>query len=442
MKVVVVGGGKMGLPLACQIASNGADVTVCDINLDLIEKINRSEAPFFEPGLQESLARNVAANRLRASIDTSDLVSRANVVIIIVPAVLTPANEIDYGNLKSASEAVGKGLQKGILICYETTVPVGGCRSELVPVLEKTSGLKAGKDFYVAFSPERVKSMKVFEHLSKIPKINGGFDAESAQKAKEFYKKYLKVPIIDLKTMENAEFVKLAGMLYRDVNIALANELAFFAEKVGADFMQIREAANTDGEAKILLPGIGVGGHCTPVYPYFLISSARKIGLNLHLAENARSINDQQPTRMVSRIIKKIGPISRKKVHILGLAFRPNVKEHFKSPAFLLHDALQSHNAVISLEDPLYSKKEIESLGFQYAQIVKDPAEIVILTTAHEQYKNPNFKKWYQSGVRLVVDGRNYWNEQDVADQGIGYLTVGKSSEMMRFENRQSLIAN
>jgi nucleotide sugar dehydrogenase len=218
-------------------------------------------------------------------------------------------------------------MRPGVLISFETTVPVGTTRNRLRPLLER-SGLTAGTDFDLAFSPERVKSLHVLAHLTGIPKIVGGINERSASRAADFYERYLGSPVINLSTLEAAEFAKLAGMVYRDVNIAIANELAAYAESVGVDFASVREAANTDGEAALLTPGIGVGGHCTPIYPYFLIKDAIRVGEPARLAELARTTNDQQVARALDRLERNWGRIRGRRVVVLGVAFRPGVREH------------------------------------------------------------------------------------------------------------------
>jgi nucleotide sugar dehydrogenase len=425
MNIVVVGAGKMGLPLACQLANNGGIVTVCDIKIDLVEKINRAEAPFEEPGLDDFLKRNIIAGRLKASTELPKVVSEADVIIIIVPAILSEDKDIDFSNLIAASEEVAQGIKPGTLVSYETTVPIGGCRQTLIPVLEKR-GMKAGKDFYVCFSPERVKSMHVFANLQKNPKIVGGYNAASAKKAVDFYTQFLGAPVIDVGSMEAAEFVKLAGMVYRDVNIALANELAALGESVGLDFYRIRDAANTDGEAALLIPGIGVGGHCTPVYPYFLINYGKRLGIPQRLAQLSREINEFQPERHIARLANAMGTLNNKRVHILGVAFRPEVKEHAYSPAFSLVKALEMHGAIASVEDPLYSDDEIQRLGFVPATVGTGIIHAVILNTAHSAFKKQNFPYWRERGVTAVLDGRNFWSQEEVVQAGLLYLCVGK----------------
>ncbi len=430
MNVVLVGGGRMGLPLACLLADNGADVTVCDVSQSLVDRINAGDAPYEEPGLDSYLSRTVKAERLRATTKTTDAVSGADVVVVIVPAWLTDGKDIDYSILKSVAEDVGKGIKRDTLVSFETTVAVGGTRSQLVPILEEASGLSAGKDFQVCFSPERVKANHVFAKLQKVPKVIGGYDDNSAEKAVQFYSKYLGSPITNVHTLEAAELVKLAGMLYRDVNIALANELAALSEIAGVDFSLVREASNGNGEANLLIPGIGVGGHCTPVYPYFIISDAKRRGVPQRLSTIAREINDEQPGRSAARLNNEWKPLKGKKVHILGLGFRPDVKVSTFSPAFAILDALQEHGATVTLEDPFYTADELREAGFEAAKVGEDKLDAVVLNTAHSEFGQPDFAKWRASGIEALLDGRNLWDPRAVSQAGILYLGVGRDKAL------------
>jgi nucleotide sugar dehydrogenase len=426
-KIVVVGGGKMGLPLACMFAHRGGLVVVCDTNPAIVDSINRGIDPHDEPDQGRYVHAGVASGRLRASTDTTAAVAQADAVVVLVSAMLTAERDIDWGNLVNASNAVAKGLRSGTLVSYETTLPIGGCRRTLVPVLER-SGLKAGQDFHVVFSPERVKSRHVFERLSETPKVVGGIDAGSASVGEAFYGKYLGAPVINVGTLEAAEYVKLAGMIYRDANIALANELANFAEVAGLDIGPILDAANTDGETFLLRPGIGVGGHCTPVYPYFLINGAARLGLRLELAALGRRINEAQPDRQIERLARALGGLAGRKVHILGLAFRPQVPEDAYSPAAPLRESLARAGATVTIEDPLYDDEEIRRKGFIPGKIVDGNVDAIVLNTAHPEFKNPDFSKWRQLGVKVVLDGRSTWSRDDAIRGGLLYLGVGQGT--------------
>lgn len=426
----------MGLPLACMFAKHGASVFVCDVNPDLVASINAGLCPYEEPGLPELMADLQEAGRLQATTDTAKASSESNAIVVIVPAHLTDNRDIDFSILQAASSEVGKGLRRGALVVYETTVTVGGTRRCLIPLLEKHSGLKAGRDFFVAFSPERVKANLVLGRLQSTPKVVGGVDSASCAKAVALYSEYLGAPVDDVGPLEAAEMTKLIGMLYRDVNIALANELAAFCEVAGVDFERVRASANTDGEANLLEPGIGVGGHCVPVYPYFLTRESRRLGVAQRISEAAREVNDRQPARELERVAAVWGSLSGRKVHILGLGFRPGVKVDTFSPAYALRDELLRRDALVTIEDPHYTDAELLRAGFVPG--TAEVASFVVLGTAHEEFGNPNFAAWRTAGVKAVLDGRNLWDQNEVEDAGILYFGIGRPA---RAEQHSQLLS-
>jgi nucleotide sugar dehydrogenase len=417
--VSVIGAGKMGLPLACQLASNGAQVIACDINKTVVELINDGKCPFDEPGVPELLENLVNQGQLEASCDIEKSISLSDVIIVIVPVLLNQNNEADLYAINKVTDQIAVSMKSGCLISYETTLPVGTTRKfESRFRGENRGGIK---DFDLVFSPERVKSQKVLNHLSNTAKIVGGANSRAASRGAKFYAQYLRAPIINVGSLENAEFAKLAGMIYRDVNIALANELAKYALSVGVNYIETVEASNTDGEAHLLSPGIGVGGHCTPVYPYFYIRQAESLGIDHALAAKSREINDNQARYYIDLAEDKVGNISEYSVVILGLGFRPNVKEHTLSSAFLIRDALLARNCVPKLVDPLYSAAEILKLGFVPGSI---DAEILIINTVHDQFRNIELNQLVNRGVKCIIDGRNLFVRGDVEKLGIQYVGV------------------
>jgi nucleotide sugar dehydrogenase len=430
MRITVVGAGRMGLPLACMFGKHGASVTVSDVNPELVRTIGAGECPYEEPGLPELIADLHGAGRLGATTETASASAESDAIVVIVPAHLTTERDIDLSILRSASADIGKGLRRGTLVVYETTVTVGGTRRSLIPVLEEYSGLKAGADFQVAYSPERVKANLVLARLESTPKVVGGFDVASCARTVALYKQYLGAPVDDVGTLEAAEMTKLLGMLYRDVNIALANELAAFCEIAGVDFERVRSAANTDGEADLLSPGIGVGGHCTPVYPYFLTRESRRLGMTQRISEAAREINDFQPSRQLDRVAAGWKSLSGQTVHLLGLGFRPGVKVDTFSPAYALREHLRACGARVTIEDPYYSDDEIRMAGFESGAI--RGAKLVVLNTAHPDFTRPDFHAWLRAGVEAVLDGRNLWNQNAVESTGLLYFGIGRSSRSER----------
>lgn len=427
MRIAVIGAGKMGLPLACRFAQQGGSVIACDVRRDVVDRINTGECPIDEPEVPGLLREMVETGRLRASADTRAAIREVDVVVVIVPALLTSERYPDLSAIESVTRQIAAELRPGMLVSYETTLPVGQTRR--LGEMLGASGLQAGRDFSLVFSPERVKSQHVVEHLARIPKVVGGIDTESARKGAEFYRRYLGAPILNVQTLEAAEMTKLAGMVYRDVNIALANELARFAERNGIDFQQVVAAANNDGEAALLASGIGVGGHCTPVYPYLLMHDARKQGVPLQLAEVGRAVNDDQPRWMLDRLEADWQPLRGKSAVILGLGFRPQVREHIFSPAFQIREELNARGVKAILHDPLYSDEEIRAHGFVPTDLSPLPkVDFVILNTAHREYYALPFGEWASRGLRAVIDGRTIWDANQVVDAGLVYVGCGKPS--------------
>ncbi|MBA2689168.1 MAG: nucleotide sugar dehydrogenase [Gemmatimonadaceae bacterium] len=420
MNVAVIGAGKMGLPLAAVFASRGATVTACDANRGIVDSINSGRAPFEEPGLDELVSAGAANKKLRATTDNRAAIGEADVVVIIVPVMLSADKTADMSVMHSVADDIAASLRRGSMVSFETTLPVGGTR--LLGDRIARGGLKPGVDFDLVFSPERVKSQFVLRHLFDNPKIVGGVTTSAAKRAEEFYAEFLGAPVTNVGTLESAELVKVVGMVYRDVNIALANELANYASDAGIDFAAVREAANTDGEAAILLPGIGVGGHCTPVYPYFLLQDARAREIDMRITELARTTNEAQPSVMLNRL----GDVKGARVAILGVGFRPQVKETAYSPAFALRDELAKRGATVTVVDPLYSDEELRALGLEPGQ--PEDAEIIVLNTAHASFASLDFRKLRAGVLRSVLDGRDFWDPSTVKDAGVDYHGVMRSS--------------
>jgi nucleotide sugar dehydrogenase len=322
--------------------------------------------------------------------------------------------------IMQVTRSIGQHAPEGALVCYETTLPVGATR-RLAALMAEYRGAKEMPA--IAFSPERVKSLHVLESLTRTPKVVGGLDATSGKRAAAFYARYLGAPVIDVGSCEAAEMTKLADMIHRDVNIALANELAWYCADHGLDFQRIRDAANTSGESALLLPGIGVGGHCTPVYPWFVIRD----GMSDSLTAFGRRLNEQQPAELLAQFETQVLAFEGHHIAILGLGFRPGVKEHICSPAFVIRDLLKSKGCDLRLHDPLYTPDEIRSHGFEALESLDNGwPTILILNTAHHEYKHLDFMHLATKGVVAILDGRNYWHPATVKEAGVAYMGVGR----------------
>jgi len=415
----VWGLGKMGLPLACIFAHAGFQVTGIDVDEKRIARVNAGEIPIpEEPCLAVLLKSALGENRFKATAQPAE----ADIHIIIIPIMLTD-KRADLSILKDVCEKISKVLRKGDIVVLESTAPPGTCEGFITPILEHT-GLKAGTDFGVAHCPERTMAGTAVEDITrKYPKIIGASDPETGDKLKDVYSKINEKGIILMKDPKSAEAVKLFEGIYRDVNIALANELALYCEEAHIDVLDVIHAANTQPYCHLHKPGAGVGGHCIPVYPYFIISKKTE------LIRTARRINEFMPYHTVDaaeKMLEKCGiPLSEANVMLLGISFRGGVKEERFSPFFVVKDELKRRGAVVYGYDPLYTREEVEGLGVLYCNDFTRIDGVVILTD-HEEFTRLNWELLHQSGVRAVVDGRNILDTEYMKSIGFHYTGIGR----------------
>ena len=425
--VAVVGLGKIGLPLAARFAQSGLKVTGCDINPEVVASVNAGRSHVKEEaGLDEAVADAVGSGRLRATTDTVAAVRASNVVVVIVPVVVDDERNVDYRGIDSATGAVAEGLQPGTLVLYETTLPVGTTRTRFGPALEHASGLSAGRDFCLAFSPERVYSGRIFRDLERYPKVVGGTTPECTRRAAEFYRVALGgVEVLEMQDADTAELVKVLETTYRDVNIALANEFARFASTRGLPVDQAIAAANTQPFSHIHRPGIAVGGHCIPVYPYFLINYAGEGEMNI--PRLARRINDDMAAWALERLSQELGGLEGKRVLVLGLAYRENVKEPIFSGAVRLVSLLREADASPLVNDPLFTPNEIAAYGAEPAMLDDlPPGDAIILQAYHDAYRDLDWGSLATQGYRVVLDGRNALDRTAIAMAGMTYIGMGR----------------
>lgn len=428
MDICVVALGKIGLPLAVQFASAGHTVVGADVDAGVVDLVNRGEEPFpGEADLAEKLREAVDAGRLSATTDTTSAVAAADAVVIVVPLFVAADGTPSWQWMDAATEAVGRGLKPGTLVSYETTLPVGTTRNRFAPKLEELSGLTAGEDFHLVFSPERVLTGRVFADLRKYPKLVGGINQASTDAAIAFYEAVLEFDerpdlpqangVWDLGSSEASEFAKLAETTYRDVNIGLANQFARYADQIDVDVLKVIDASNSQPYSHIHRPGIAVGGHCIPIYPrlYLWNDPAATV------VSAAREANAGMPDYSLDLLAAAVGDLAGVPVLVLGAAYRGGVKETAFSGVFPLVEGLRARGAVPYVSDPMYSDAELERLGLpphrgedvEAAVVQADHAEYATLTPAD------------LPGVRVLVDGRRVTDAAAWQADGVRRIVIG-----------------
>jgi nucleotide sugar dehydrogenase len=427
MKIALVALGKIGLPLAVQFAMKGHHVIGCDVNQKTVDLVNAGTEPFpGEAHLDEYLKKVVASGHLTATTDTTAAVAQVDAVVVVVPLFVDNDGVPDFGWMDAATEKIAAGLKPGTLVSYETTLPVGTTRTRFAPALEKGSGLKAGSDFHLVFSPERVLTGRVFADLRKYPKLVGGINESSTKAGVYFYNAVLdfddrpdlnqKNGVWDLVTCEASEMAKLAETTYRDVNIALANQFAKFAEGANIDIAKVIAASNSQPYSHIHQPGIAVGGHCIPIYPRFYLWNDP----SATVVRAAREANAGMPEHAVSILSSELGTLQGKSVAVLGISYRGGVKESAFSGVFPTVSALEKSGAKVLVHDPMYTDEEITSLGFTPYKIGQS-VDGVILQADHAEYKKLTSSDF--PGVKALVDGRRSLASDNF--KGVAFRVIG-----------------
>ena len=409
MNICVVALGKVGLPLAVQFAAKGNHVIGADLAERVVRLVNEGAVPFpGETELDGKLKKAVQAGLLWATTDTTAAVAEADAVVLVVPLFVGADGVPDFSWMDSATQAVAAGLRPGTLVSYETTLPVGTTRQRWAPMLEIGSGLTAGRDFSLVFSPERVLTGRVFADLRRYPKLLGGIDADSARRGVEFYQAVLDFDergdlprpngVWDLGSAEAAELAKLAETTYRDVNIGLANQFAKFADTVGVDVAKVIEACNTQPYSHIHQPGIAVGGHCIPVYPRLYLWNDP----GATVVRAAREANSAMPEYAVELLANAYGDLTGADVLVLGAAYRGGVKETAFSGVFPTVEALRRRGARPYVSDPMYAADELSALGLPPYH--GESVTAAVVQSDHAEYRTLGSADL--PGVKVLVDGR------------------------------------
>jgi UDP-N-acetyl-D-glucosamine dehydrogenase len=382
MTIGIVGLGYVGLPLAVAFAEAGERVIGVDTSVAKVASIRRGESYIEDiPSAQLAAVRS----QLEATTRTSRL-ALADAIIICVPTPLTPNREPDLGPLLSAATAVSDVLQAGQLVVLESTTYPGTTREKLLPILEET-GLEAGKDFYLAFSPERVDPGNETYHLGNVPKIIGGLTPGCAARAEGLYGRICE-SVVPVSTPEVAEMAKLLENIFRSVNIALVNELSMLADRMDIDIWEVVDAASTKPFGFMRFePGPGMGGHCLPVDPFYLSWKAREHDFSTEFIELAGKVNQNTPYFCVERTERALNEAGKavrgSKIAVLGVAYKPGVGDVRESPALKIIERLQTLGGDIVYHDefvPALPKFGLESVSLEQAL---EGADVVLIVTAH-----------------------------------------------------------
>jgi UDP-N-acetyl-D-glucosamine dehydrogenase len=437
MKTVgVIGLGYVGLPLAVQAVKKGYTVIGVDLSQELVDKVNNRQSPYVnDPRFDKALAAISTPDSLVATTDYSGL-DTVDTIVICVPTP-TENNVPDISFVTKAASQIAIHLRKGQLISLESTVSPGITRDEVLPILEKVSGLTVGKDFYLAHCPERIDPGNDTYFVGNLNRVVGGITDACTQRAAAFYESVVDAKIIPLASPEEAEFVKSWENSHRNVMIALANSAAIICDAVGMNIDNILMGLQSKVDQfglKLATPGIGPGGHCIPEDIHYVIKKARQNGIDTRFLDDAAELNDKMPKYALQKLSEMTRDnnerLSDLRVALLGLAYKPNIADLRRSPAIEVgYELLRSAKSVI-VHDPFVDIQPTTIKGAEVADSLKSAlkgADIVFIGAGHDVYRTtltPKVLK--QAGVRYVLDGRNCLKYEDFSNNDIQYRGIGR----------------
>lgn len=429
--IAIYGLGNVGGPLAAAWLRAGAKIIGVDISKKLLSEIKSNTSHKKEPFISETFTKALKEGNLEVTDNGPEASKNSHIKIVAVPVGLK-GKKIDLTALKSVAKDVGQGLKKGDAVLISPSLPPGTSQNVVLPIIEKYSNLKGEQDFYFIYNPERIFEGRALQDIEEnYPAIVAGLGKKSLEFGEELLKIISNKGVMVFSSLANAEAEKLFEGVYRDVNIALANELAEFCQKVGVNYWEARKGANSQPFCHLHYPGTGVGGLCIPVYPRFIIEASSKIGKHLKMVEFARTINDFMPVNCVNESLKlltkhKIKPRGAK-IAVLGLGFRGEVTDSRLSPTYTVVKEFQKKGCKIAVHDPYIFEDDLLPSSVQLSSdldSVVGGASLVFISSDHKIYAQLNQDSFSKAKKPLLIfDGRNILDKNNFKDASL--ITIG-----------------
>ncbi len=434
LKIAIYGLGHVGSPMASAWLRAGAHVIGVDKSPTVSESASKGKSHLPEPGVNEAFASGIATKRFEIYNDLVKASHHSYLKMICVPVLFSDNNSPDFTAVSEVSSAIGKGLKKGDVVALNPSVPPGTTEDLVLPIIEKESGLEVEDDFYMLYNPERIYEGRAIKDIEeRYPAIISGAGPKSTEVGRIIYSLIFRKGVLSVSNIRTAETEKLLEGVYRDVNIALANELAKFCEKIGVNFWEARDAANSQPFCHLHKPGVGVGGACIPVYPQFILHSAEQVNGNCDITKLARAVNDAMPAFCVKEALKLLEPKNdisdRITVTLLGLAFRGGVSDTRKSPTYQVIKEFQKmqvkeirvHDPMVKTDPALVQAQNVV-LSSNLNSAIKG-TDLIMIVADHNEYRTLTPKD---------IDGVPIYDGRSILDRTIfdhsTYATIGIGS--------------
>ena len=422
LKVCVVGIGRIGLPTALSFAKSGLTTIGVDINESLVQKINDEDFPLKdEPGYEEIFHDMIKNKTFSATTKIEEGVTKSNLILLSLPTPMDENNIPDYSALKNVAKQLSQLLQPNSLVIVESTIEPGFIEDEMIEIISDNDRLDAGKNFFIGVCPENANPGEILHDFTNLPRLVGGINQDISKVIQSIYSFVFGVELIEMPDCKTANAVKLTTNVFRDINIAFINELSIMFEKLGIDTIKVLEAAKKKYNFQIHYPGAGVGGPCLPINSYQFLNTARRIGSELNIIESSRRINEKMPDYVVELLLDALKECNKtiKNSHILllGVSYKPNVKDIQLTPAEHIITKLQNLGAIVHIYDPHYVSNTLFGIDTEenLEKIISN-MDSTIIVTAHQEFKKIEISLFKRMKTPILIDTRGII-EPEIAKQ-------------------------
>ena len=433
LKVCIVGIGRIGLPTALSFAQAGLQTIGADINEKLVDSINAGNFPLKDEPGYEDIFNSVRKNgNFSATTDINEAISKSNLILLSLPTPMDENNIPIYLALESVGKQLSQTLQSNSLVVVESTIEPGFIENVMIKRIEGDSGLHVGKNFTIGVCPENANPGEILHDFTGLPRLVGGMDEQTTKIIALIYDFVFSVELVTMPDCKTANAVKLTTNVFRDINIAFVNELSLMFEKLGIDTLKVLDAAKRKYNFQIHYPGAGVGGPCLPINSYQFLNTAKRIGSELNIVKYGRAINEKMPDHVVNLTLdgfKKCNKsIKDSTLLILGVSYKPDVKDIQLSPAEIIINKLKALGAKIRIYDPYYKDNQVFGINVEHdIQDVLSEVDASIIVTAHKEFQEINPKIFTKMKTPILIDSRGIIDISSANSASLVFRGLGRS---------------
>jgi len=434
LKVCVIGIGRIGLPTALSFAKSGLQTIGVDINEILVKNINLGIFPLKdEPGYEEIFNQVLLAKTFSATTNIEDAVSKSDLILLSLPTPMDENNVPNYSALTNVGSKLSDILFKNSLIIVESTIEPGFIENEMIGLISKSGRLKIEENFTIGVCPENANPGEILHDFTNLPRLVAGINPNITQIIKLIYHHVFSVDLIEMPNCKTANAVKLTTNVFRDINIAFVNELALMFDKLGIDTMKVLEAAKQKYNFQVHYPGSGVGGPCLPINSYQLLNTAKRAGVKLNMIESGRMINEKMPDhviQLISDAFKECNkPLKNSTFLILGVSYKPNVKDIQLSAAKHIIKKLHNLGIIVHIYDPFYSGTEVFDIKVEdELDSILPKMDGAVIVTGHDDFKKITISSFAKMKSKILVDTTGIVDPISAKKENIIFRGLGRGN--------------